>query len=121
MAPNSTLCRTILISIANPRVFHSALHTGSDTGREYGLHTFPRTILRQLESSITAKRLTSWALPTAGGMAIPKNFSIRFGAHKDAIYNTPVVSRVGPLTPAATAPTRAAHAAYLTSHHPLLR
>ncbi len=49
MAPGSSLCRTIIISIANPRVFYSALHTGSDTGREYGLHTFPRNILRQLE------------------------------------------------------------------------
>ena len=29
MAPNSALCRSILVSIANPRVFHSALHLGS--------------------------------------------------------------------------------------------
>ena len=46
MDPNSALCRSILVSIANPRVFHSALHTGSDTGKEYGLHSFPRAILR---------------------------------------------------------------------------
>ena len=46
IAPNSPLCRTLLLSIANPRVFHSALHTGSDTGKEYGLHTFPINILR---------------------------------------------------------------------------
>ena len=51
IAPNSSLCCSILVSIANPRVFHSALHTGSDTGKEYGLHTFPRSILIQLEAN----------------------------------------------------------------------
>jgi len=54
MAPSSSLCRSILISIANPRVFHSALHTGSDTGKEYGLHTFPRSILIKLEANANA-------------------------------------------------------------------
>ena len=85
MAPNSSLCLTILVSIANPRVFHSALHTGSDTGKEYGLHTFPRSILRQLAESTTAKWLAPWALPSQGGLTIPKIFSIRFGAHRDSI------------------------------------
>ena len=63
MSPSSSLCRTILLSIANPRVFHSVLHTGSDTGKEYGLHTFPRNILRQLEKSPTAKWLVPFTLP----------------------------------------------------------
>ena len=59
-----------------------------------------------------------WTLPAPGGPALPKNFSIRFGAHKDAIYGTPIVDRSGPMIPSAPAPTRAAHAAYLTAHHP---
>jgi hypothetical protein len=54
MAPNSSLYRFILVSIANPRVFHSALYTGSDTGKDYGLHTFPPSILRQLEAEAYA-------------------------------------------------------------------
>ena len=55
MAPDSALCRSILVSIANPRVFHSAMHTVSDTGKEYGLHTFPGAILRKLEANTDAK------------------------------------------------------------------
>ncbi len=46
MAHNSALCHSILVSIANPRVFHSALHTCLDTGKEYDLYTFPWAILR---------------------------------------------------------------------------
>jgi hypothetical protein len=50
--------------------------------------------------------------------AIPKNFSIRFGAHRDSIYNTSHVTRSGPLAPMAPSLTRQAHAATLTQHHP---
>jgi len=52
--PSSRLCTFIYVSIANPRVFHLALNTGSDTGKEYGLHTFPRNIIRQLEACADA-------------------------------------------------------------------
>jgi len=119
MAPNSALCRSILVSIANPRVFHSALHTGSDTGKEYGLHTFPRAIFRQLEANAEAKWLVPFSLTSAGGTTstttglIPKIFSIRFGAHRDSIYNTSQVTRSGPLTPTALALTKQAHAGTL--------
>jgi hypothetical protein len=124
MTPNSPLCRSILVSIANPRVFHSALHTGSDTGKEYGLHTFPRSVLRQLESNTDAKWPVPFSLPRVGGNtstiigAIPKNFSIRFGAHRDSIYDTSQVSRSGPLAPTAPALTRQENAGALTAHHP---
>ena len=112
MAPNSPLCRSILVSIADPSVFHSALHICSDTGKELGLHTFPRSILIQLEMNTNAKWLVPFSLPPAGGAtiantwAIPKNFSIRFGAHRDSIYDTSQVSKSGPLTPTAPALTR---------------
>ncbi len=33
IAPISGLYCSIFLSIANPRVFHTALHTGSDTGK----------------------------------------------------------------------------------------
>jgi hypothetical protein len=124
MAPNSALCRSILISIANPRVFHSALHTGSDTGKEYGLHCFPRAILRQLEANTDAKWMVPFALPPGGETtststgSIPKNSSIRFGAHRDSIYNTSQVTRSGPLAPSAPAATKQAHVGALTQHHP---
>ncbi len=124
MAPNSALCRSILISIANPRVFHSALHTCSDTGKEFGLHTFPRLILRQLEANADAKWLEPLSHTPAGGATstnlgiIPKNFSIRFGAHRDSIYNTSLVTRSGPLNPTAPALTKQAHAGTLTQYHP---
>ena len=45
-AINSPVCQSIIISIANPRVSHSALHSGSDSNREFGLHIFPKSILR---------------------------------------------------------------------------
>ena len=123
MAPNSGLTKMITISITNPRVFHLALHTGSDTGKEYGLHTFPRSILRQLAESPKAKWLVPFTLPpqgeatSAAGGAYPKNFSIRFGAHRDSIYNSEV-TKAAPLTPQATAPTRRANAEALTYRHP---
>jgi hypothetical protein len=108
MAHKSAPCRSILVSIANPSVFHSALHTGSNTGKEYGLHTFPRAILRQLEANADAKWLAPFSLTPTGGTTsattgvIPKNFSIRFGAHHDSIYITSQVTRSGPLAPTAT-------------------
>ncbi len=52
--PNSNLCTAIYVSLANPRVFYMALHTGSDTGKEFGLHTFPRAVLRQLANNEVA-------------------------------------------------------------------
>jgi len=99
MAPSSALCRSILISIANLRVFHSALHTGSDTWKEYGMHTFPLAILKQLAANTEAKWLVPFSPPPVGGETIttigviPKNCSIRFGAHRDSIYNTSQVTR----------------------------
>jgi len=95
IAPNSHMCHCILVPIANPRVFHSALHTCSNPGKEYGLHTLSRLILRQMETNADAKWLVSFSLSPAGGntgtitRAIPKSFSIRFGAHRDSIYHTP--------------------------------
>ena len=32
--------------IANPRVFHSAIHTGSDSAKEFGLRIFQKSFLQ---------------------------------------------------------------------------
>jgi len=47
----SPLCISILLSIANPRVFHNAIHTGSDSTKEFGLRTFPKPVLQQMEAA----------------------------------------------------------------------
>jgi hypothetical protein len=39
----SPLC-TSLLAIANHRVFHIVLHTGSDSTKEFGLQTFPESV-----------------------------------------------------------------------------
>jgi hypothetical protein len=96
------------------------MHTGSYTGKEYGLHTFPRAIIIQLEANADAKWYVLFFLTPARDATnattgvIPKNFSIRFGAHRDSIYNTSQVTRSGPLAPTALALTRQAHAGTLT-------
>ena len=125
MASNSPLCRSILVSIANPRVFHLAIHTGLGTEKEYSLHTFPRSILRQLASSDTIIWWEHVCLPPTGGSTrstdgeFPKNFSLCFGAHRDSICGSTTASSAGPLTSSAPASTRAAHVAALTHRHPL--
>jgi len=112
--PNSHLCTGIYVSIASPRVFHVALHTSSDNGKEFELHTFPRTILRHLEACQDATLLESFRLaPTAGTSSsstgeIPKNFSLCLGAHKDSICGTSMGSRAGPLAPFTPGAVRAA-------------
>ena len=56
--------------------------------------------------------------PNTNKGVIPKNLSIRFGAHRDSIYNTSQVTRSGSLAPTAPTLTKQAHAATLTQHHP---
>jgi hypothetical protein len=46
-AKHTHLCQNLLLSIANPRVYQSALHLGSDSHKECCLHTFPKSVLKQ--------------------------------------------------------------------------
>jgi len=46
-AKHTHLCQNLLLSIANPRVYRSALHSGSDSHKEFGLYTFPKSVLQQ--------------------------------------------------------------------------
>jgi len=123
--PNSRFCTSIYFSIANPWVFHLALHTGSDTGKEFGLHTLPRTILRQLEACEDATWWESFRLlPTMGPTSsstgeIPKHLSLCFGAHTNSICGSALGSRADPLPPPAPTTSRAAHAVALKQRQPL--
>ena len=46
------LCQNLLLSIANPRVYHNDLHPESDSHEEFGLHTFPKSVLQQLAAKL---------------------------------------------------------------------
>jgi hypothetical protein len=85
---NSPFCRFIILSIANPRVYHNALHTGSASNKKFGPHTFPKSVLHQLATAIEVQWHVPFLLPThaASGnissrLAYPKIFTIRFGTH----------------------------------------
>ena len=112
----SPLCSSLTMSLACPRVFHSALHTGSSYQRDFGLHTFPKSVLEQLEAAPTATWLASFRLqqpPQIGTSAprpIPKNLSIRFGAHRASIYGSTKAAKNMALTSSANDKTRESHA-----------
>ena len=40
-ARHTNLCQNLLFSIANPRVYHNDLHSGSNSLKEFGLQNFP--------------------------------------------------------------------------------
>ena len=62
-AKHTYLCHNLLLSIVNTRVYHSALHSGSDSSKKYGLHTFPKSVLRQLAAAPGIQWLSLFALP----------------------------------------------------------
>ena len=92
-AVNSPFCKSILLSIANPRVYHSALHTGSDAHKEFGQRTFPKSVLIQMEAAPEGKWLSPFLLPLKATsasqptrLAYPNKLTIRFGTHRSFIY-----------------------------------
>ncbi len=62
-AKQSYLCHNLFLSIANPRVCHNVLHSGSDSTKEFGLHTFPESVLQQLTAAPKIQWLSPFALP----------------------------------------------------------
>jgi hypothetical protein len=116
----SPLCSSLTLSLACPRVFHSAIHSGSNSQRDFGLHTFPKSVLAQLEAAPSATRLATFrpqqppqtGTPTPG--PLPKNLSIRFGAHRASIYGATKAAKNAPLTPSANDKTRESHAREIT-------
>jgi hypothetical protein len=108
---------SILVSIANPRVYHSALHSGSDSTKEFGLHIFPKSVLRLLEAKTESKWFAPLVLPSSSTPgtpgappSLPKNLTIRFGAHRASIYGTSHAAKTTPFTATAKDPERESHA-----------
>ena len=101
------LCSSLSLSLACPRVFHNALHTGSNSSRDFGLHTFPKFVLQQLETLQDASCKASFrppAPPQIGATPLgplPKNLSIWFGAHRASIYGNTKATKTMALTAAA--------------------
>jgi len=112
----SPLCTSLILSIACPRVFHSTLHTGSNSMRDFGLHTFPKRVLETLEGAPAATWLAPFRLPQPPQTGVPvpgplpKNLSIRFGAHRASIYGSTRAAKIMALNPLANDKTRESHA-----------
>jgi len=68
-----------------------------------------------MEANADTPWLEPFSLTPAGGATntnigqIPKKLSIRFGTHRDSVYNTSQVTRSSPLNPTALALTKQAH------------
>ena len=99
---------SLTLSIACPGVFHIAIHTGSNSSKDLGLHTFPKSVLQQLETTDDSSWRVSFRPPapahigaTPLGPTIPKKLSIRFGAHRASIYGTTKAAKTVALTAAA--------------------
>ena len=122
VAKQTYLCHNLLLSIAKPWVYHNALHSGSDSSKEYGLHTFTKSVLRQLVAAPRIQWLSPFALPLppppSGASleaaptrtAIPENLTIRFGAHRASVYGSYVAAKTAPFAVAAKESVREAHA-----------
>ena len=101
------LCSLLTLVVACPKAFHNALHTGSNSSRDFGLHTFPKSILQQFVTSKDASWMASFRPPAPARIGatpqgpLPKNLSIRFGAHRASIYGTTKVAKTMALTAAA--------------------
>jgi hypothetical protein len=115
------LGQNLLLSIANPRVYHSALHSGSDSHKEFGLRIFPKSVLQQLVVAHGIKWTSPFTLPlrrpsrdAPGSMparaAIPENLTIRFGAHRSSVYRASDVAKIAPFVAAAKGSVRESHA-----------
>ena len=116
-AGNSHTCRAILVSIANPTTYHKALHSGSDSNREFGLHVFPKSVLQQLATAEGVTWPATFLFPSetttatnVGRAAYPKNLSLRFGAHRTSVYGNLDTAKNLPFNAAAKDPVREAHA-----------
>jgi hypothetical protein len=53
-ALHTHLCQNLLLFITNPRVYQSALRSGSDSHKKFGLHTSSKSVLQQLATASEA-------------------------------------------------------------------
>jgi hypothetical protein len=102
-------------------VYYSALHSGLDSNKEFGLHTFPESVLQQLGTAPGIHWLFSFTLPlrrpsrdapeaTPSRTAIPKNLTIRLGAHRASVYGSSATVKTAPFAAEAKDPARESHA-----------
>ncbi len=102
-------------------MYHTVLHSGSDFSKEYGLRTFPKSVLHQLATAPGIQWLSPFSLPlhppsgktqaaTPTRTAIPKSLTLRFGAHRASVYGSSTAAKLAPFATAAKDPTREAHA-----------
>ena len=100
-----------------------------DSNKEFGLHTFPKLVLRLLEANPAGKWFTPLPLspPAAQGTTIappslPKNLTIRFGAHRASVYGASHAAKTAPFTAAAKDYVRESHARDLITKpvHPMI-
>ena len=115
------LCQKLLLSIASPRVYHSALHSGSDSLKEFGLHTFLKSVRRQLVAAQEIQWISPFTLPLRfpSGDAhisaptrnvIPKNLTFKVGAHRASVYGSSVAAKTTPFTALTKDPVRESYA-----------
>jgi hypothetical protein len=111
-ARHAHFLQTLLLSIANTRVYHSALHSGSNSLKEFGLHTFPKSVLQQFDAAPRLQLTSPFTpplRPPAGdahisapaSSAIPKNLTIRFGAHRASVYGNSDAAKITPFAASA--------------------
>ena len=121
LTADTHLCQNLLHSIANPRVYKSVLLSGSYYGKVFGLHTFPRSVLRQLATAPEIQRLPPFTLPlrlpsgdaleaTPARTTIPKNLTIKFGAYRASVYGSLASAKTMPFATAAKDHVRESHA-----------
>jgi len=122
LGAKQSYCHNLLLSIANPRVYHIVLQSGSDSSNEFGLYTFPKSVLQQQAAAPGIQWLSPFALPLhppSGAAApdavpardaIPKNLTLRFGAHRASVYGRSAAAKLAPFAAAAKDPVREAHA-----------
>ena len=114
------LCQNLLLSIANLRAYHGALHSGSDSLKEFGLHTFPKSVLQQLVAAPGMEWISPFTLPrrppTGNALAsapictaIPKNLTIKFGAHRASVYGSSDAAKAAPFAASAKDSVRESH------------
>ncbi len=102
-------------------MYNGVLHSGSNSTKEFGLHTFPKSVLQQLAAAPRIQWLSSFALPlhppsevapesAPARSAIPKKMTIRFKAHRASVYGSSAVAKLAPFAAADKDPIREAHA-----------
>jgi hypothetical protein len=102
-------------------MYHSALHTGSDSSKEFGIHAFPKSVLQQLAvvKEVQWPFLIPLSIHLSSGdttadssarLVFPKSLTISFGAHRASIYGTTAAANTAAIAAASKGVVRETHA-----------